>query len=143
MSAGEVANRSPLMALAKIKPALCARDQSPHSGRVIPRPHADTTRATPTTTQYAIVRTTVLQNIAKAMPYGLSALGSSGVVEMSRQRSSLLNGSTARRRVFKVVNARWLPQGMVEESAKGPAGIGQYVEFTLLRGEGGRREVQR
>ena len=44
---------------------------------------------------------------------------------MSRHSSSLVNGSTARSRVMSVVSSRPLPQGMVDEKAKGPAGIGQ------------------
>lgn len=49
MRAGEAASLSPLMALARIKPALRALAQSPFS--VIPRPHAEITLAMPTTIQ--------------------------------------------------------------------------------------------
>lgn len=51
ISAGLVAKRSPLTALAKIYPALRARDQIPRPGREIPRFQAETILATPTTNQ--------------------------------------------------------------------------------------------
>ena len=46
---------------------------------------------------------------------------------MSRQTSSLPNGSTARSRVIRVVSSRFLPHGIVVEKANGPAATGQYV----------------
>lgn len=45
-----------------------------------------------------------------------------------------------------MVRARWGPQGMEEENAKGPAGIGQYVDVVLSSagsGDGGRSGEQR
>jgi len=108
-------------------PALCARDQSPRPGRVTPRLQAEAILAKPTTTQYAMAKPTVDQKIMIAFPYGEDGRGSSGVVSMSRHRSSLLNVSTARSRVIRVVSSLFLPQGMVDEKAKGPRTIGQYV----------------
>jgi hypothetical protein len=61
---------------------------------------------------------------------------------VSRQTSSLPKGSTARSRVMRVVSSRFLPHGMVDEKANGPAGRGQYVlsnVFTEGSGLGGRR----
>ena len=71
-----------------------------------------------------------------------------GVVETSMHTSSLLYGSTARRRVSSVVSARFGPQGMVEENANAPAWIGQNASaafelFNVGSGDGGRRAVQR
>lgn len=68
MRAGDVARLSPLMALARMKPALCARPHSPRPGLDIPRFHADTILAVPMTTQYAIASATVDHNIIFALP---------------------------------------------------------------------------
>ncbi len=126
-SAGELAKRSPLIALARMKPALWTRSHSPFPGLLIPRFQAETMRALPTTSQYAMASETVPQNIISAEPYGVSSEdGSSGVVSKSMHKSSLLNVSTALRRVVSVVNARFEPQGICADSANGPGAIGQY-----------------
>jgi len=141
MRAGLVAKRSPLIALAKIYPALCARAQTPLPGRVIPRFHAEAIRARPTITQYDIASATVDQKMISAFPYGEFGRGARGVVCTSTQSSSFENGSTARSRVMRVVSSRFIPQGTVDVKAKGPAVIGQY-EVSLVtrdgRGLGGR-----
>lgn len=64
----------------------------------------------------------------------------------SMHKSSLVSGSTARRRVVSVVSARLFPQGMVDEKANGPAVIGQYVRLEFSTdgsGDGGRRVEHR
>ena len=61
---------------------------------------------------------------------------------MSRQTSSLPEGSTARSCVVRVVRSRLLPHGTVDEKANGPALTGQYVSSDELMegsGLGGRR----
>lgn len=61
---------------------------------------------------------------------------------MSRQTSSLPNGSTARSRVIRVVSSRLLPHGIVDEKANGPAATGQNVLSNVLTagsGLGGRK----
>ena len=125
-SAGDVASLSPLIALASIRPALSTFDHQPVTGLERPRFQADTSLAMPTTSQYAMARETVVQNMIAAFPYGDPRRpGCSGVVDTSIQSSSLLKGSTARRRVFSVVSSRLLPHGMEAEKPNGPAGIGQ------------------
>lgn len=142
MRAGLVARRSPLTALARMKPALWARDQIPRPGRVIPRFQAEAILAIPITTQYVIVSATVDQNITTAFPYSECGCGSSGVVNRLRQTRSLPIGSTARSCVIRVVSSRLLPHGMVDEKANEPAATGQYVpsvELMAGSGLGGRR----
>ena len=69
-------------------------------------------------------------------------------MKTSMQTSSLLKGSTARKRVSSVVSARRFPQGIIDEKANGPAGMGQNASAELgsLKigsGEGGRMSEQR
>ena len=139
-----MAKRSPLIALARMKPALSTLAQSPRPFLVEPLPHADTKRASPTTSQYAIARATVHQNIMSALPYtGSSELGWSTVVLRSRQTSSFWKGSSARRRVSKVTSEYSFPSCIELESANGPGGKGQYVPTLLLLGSGdGGRNVE-
>ena len=68
MSAGEDANRSPLNALARMKPAPSTLARNPFPPLDEPRPHAATRRAMPTTTHYPIAKPTVLQKIISAWP---------------------------------------------------------------------------
>lgn len=51
INAGDVASLSPLIALAKINPALSIFGQNPGPGRLDPLPHADTSLVIPTTSQ--------------------------------------------------------------------------------------------
>jgi hypothetical protein len=84
-------------------------------------------RARPITSQYKIASETVAQKMVLATPYGDwdCEPGSRGVVLTFRHNSSLLNGSTARRRVLRVVSGRFGPHGIAEERANWPAGSGQ------------------
>lgn len=110
--AGDVAKRSPLIALANIKPALWTRSHKPFPGLLIPRFQAETILAIPTTTQYAIVKATDPQNMATAAPYGSLSVGSKGVVSTSIHNISLLKVSTALKRVVRVVRERPDPHGI-------------------------------
>ena len=141
INAGAAASRSPLIALARTYPALRARAQPAPPDLIIPLFHADATRAALPTIQYAAARATVAQNTIFARPYGECGNGASGVVKTSMQTRLFPKGSTARRRVDRVVSSRLRPQGIVAEKAKGPAGIGQYVpsvELIAGKGDGGR-----
>ena len=121
MRAGEVASRSPLMALARMKPALSTRAHTPRPFLVEPRPQADTRRAKPTTAQYAMASATVHQKMTCACPYTEpTGPGASTVVFTSRQRSSCWNGSSARRRVSNVRSSEPGEIGTSEEKATGP-----------------------
>lgn len=62
-------------------------------------------------------------------------------MNISRHTNSFPKGSTARRRVIRVVSSRCLPHGIVDEKANGPVTIGQNVlsrEFGCGSGLGGR-----
>lgn len=101
---GDVARRSPLMALTRTNPVFSTRAHMPEAGRLLPRPQADVMRAMPTMTQYAMARPTVAQRMMRTLPYGeCSGPGSSGVVATVRQRISFPNGSRARSSVLRVV----------------------------------------
>lgn len=116
----------------------------PLSGRFTPLFHADAILAIPTTSQYASASPTVIQNIATASPYGDDSVGSKGVADTSKQMSSLLDSSTARSRVVRVVRSRLSPHITGDPNAKGPAARGQYDAFSAGRGWafGGRRGLQ-
>jgi len=100
-----------------------------------------------TRNQYAAESAMDVQKMILAWPYTEpTAPGSRGVVAMSMQSNSLLNGSTARSRVCRVVSSRPVPSGAYEAKAKGPAGMGQYNPEVLSgagRGDGGRNVVQK
>lgn len=68
IKAGDVANRSPLIALAKMNPALSTLAQNPFPVLIEPLPKAEAIRANPTRSQYAIARATVHQKTIWASP---------------------------------------------------------------------------
>jgi hypothetical protein len=66
--AGAFASRSPLTALARMNPALCALGHNPFPDLDSPRFHAVEIRARPTNNQYATAKPTVLHNMMLAFP---------------------------------------------------------------------------
>jgi hypothetical protein len=135
------------MALATTKPTFSTLFQNPLRDHPERLAHADDKRAMATRSQYTAQSVTVPMKMSLALPYTEPWVpGSSGVVAMFRQSSSLLNGSTARRVVCTVASSRLEPRGAYAEKAKGPAGIGQYSPVTLSgdgRGDGGRNVWQK
>ena len=147
MSAGDLESPSPLTALATTKPKFSTRDQNPRPDHPERLDQAEDKRAAATRNQYTAESAMDAQKMILAWPYTEPrAPGSRGVVAMSMQSNSLLNGSTARSRVCRVASSRLVLRGAYEEKAKGPAGMGQYNPEVLSgagRGDGGRNVVQK
>jgi hypothetical protein len=148
-SAGEDANFSPEMALARTNPNRSMLNHIAFPLRPRPRLQAAERRAMPVTTQYPAVRPIVAQNKMFQSPYRPPvSVGRSLVVYASKHASSWagLEESTIRMRVTIVPRTYWPPSGIETPIAKGPAGRGQYV-VTLSgnagNGEGGRIASQR
>lgn len=107
MRAGDLESPSPLMALATTKPTFSTLGQNPLRDHPERLAHADDKRATATRSQNTAQSVTVPIKMSLALPYTEPWVpGSSGVVAMFTQSSSLLNGSTARRIVCKVASSR-------------------------------------
>lgn len=148
-SAGEDANFSPDMALARTNPNRSMLTHTTFPLRPRPRCQAAEMRAMPVTTQYPAVSPIVAQNKMLQSAYRPPvSVGCNLVVNASKHASSWagLEESTMRMRVTIVSRTYCALSGIETPMAKWPAGRGQYVvtfSFSAGNGDGGRIASQR